>query len=95
MLLMGAYWPIKFDVYLLRFPQGCEVPEHTDKVNKGRHYRLNIVLKKAQKGGEFICHSPIFESERIKLFRPDLCVHAVSKVEQGERLLLSIGWVRR
>lgn len=48
MLLAGAVWPIKFDLYLLKFPEGCEVPSHTDDVKNGRHYRLNIVLKQSQ-----------------------------------------------
>ncbi|KPV94738.1 hypothetical protein AN214_03246 [Pseudoalteromonas sp. P1-9] len=94
MLLCGAVWPIKFDVYLLKFPTGSEIPAHTDKVASGKHYRLNIVLKKAQQGGEFICASPIYDSERIKVFRPDACEHRVSKVIKGNRYILSIGWIR-
>jgi hypothetical protein len=94
MLLAGATWPIKFDLYLLRFPEGCEVPPHTDKVDSGKHYRLNIVLKQAKSGGEFICQTPIYCSKRIKLFRPDLCEHAVTRVTSGNRYLLSIGWAR-
>ncbi|WP_247682636.1 hypothetical protein [Pseudoalteromonas sp. MMG013] len=43
MLLCGAYWPIKFDVYLLKFPKGSVIPPHTDKVEKGKHYRLGAV----------------------------------------------------
>ncbi|NKF49236.1 2OG-Fe(II) oxygenase [Shewanella sp. WXL01] len=94
MLLCGALWPVKFDTYLLKFPQGSEVPPHTDKVKTGKHYRLNIVLKQAEVGGEFICANPIYNSKRIKLFRPDICEHQVSKVIKGNRYLLSIGWVR-
>lgn len=94
MLVCGAVWPIKFDTYLLRFPEGSEVPAHTDKVSSGKHYRLNIVLKNAREGGEFICQNPIFASKRIKLFRPDVSEHRVSKVLKGNRYLLSIGWVR-
>lgn len=93
MLLAGVHWPVKFDVYLLKFPEGCEVPPHTDKVDKGKHYRLNIVLKQAKQGGDFVCKTPIYCSQRIKLFRPDLCEHAVTKVIAGQRYLLSIGWV--
>ena len=94
MLLCGATWPIRFDTYLLKFPTGSEVPPHTDKVQSAKHYRLNIVLKNAKQGGEFICATPIFETKRIKLFRPDDCEHQVLKVEKGNRYLLSIGWVR-
>jgi hypothetical protein len=94
MLLCGAMWPIKFDVYLLHFPQGSEIAPHTDKVTSGKHYRLNIVLKNANEGGEFVCSNPIFETKRIKLFRPDECEHQVSKIIKGSRYLLSIGWIK-
>ncbi len=45
MLLATAAWPIRFDSYLIRYPEGSEIPPHTDPVADGRHYRLNIVLK--------------------------------------------------
>jgi len=94
MLLCVAIWPIKFDLYFLKFPQGSEIAPHIDKVESGKHYRLNIVLKNADEGGEFICENPIFETSRIKLFRPDICEHQVSKIEKGTRYLVSIGWVK-
>lgn len=75
MLLCCALWPVKFDLYLLKFPYGSEIAPHTDKVESGKHFRLNIILKNADEGGEFICHNPIFETNRIKLFRPDTCEH--------------------
>lgn len=93
MLLLGSKWFIKFDVYLLRFKEGSEIKPHTDKVDNGKHYRLNIVLKQALEGGEFICSNPIYQSSRIKFFRPDTCEHSVTKVIRGNRYLLSIGWV--
>ena len=95
MLLLQSMWPLPFDIYILRFPQGSEIAPHTDPVSLGRHYRLNIVLKRATAGGEFVCASPIYTSARIKLFRPDACEHSVTRVEQGSRYGLSIGWVRR
>ncbi|WP_321394219.1 hypothetical protein [Emcibacter sp.] len=94
MLLCRAYWPVKFDMYLLRFPEGSEIPLHRDRVDNGEHYRLNIVLKKSRIGGQFICNEPIFETDRIKLFRPDISEHKVSRVIRGSRYLLSIGWIR-
>jgi hypothetical protein len=30
--------------------------------------QINIALKNADEGGEFICKNPIFETSRIKLF---------------------------
>ncbi|OZG73545.1 hypothetical protein BTA51_11105 [Hahella sp. CCB-MM4] len=93
MLLCTAMWPLRFDSYLLRFPEGSAIKPHVDEVKQGRHFRLNVVLKEAGKGGEFICQNPIFETRRIKLFRPDVSEHSVTKVEKGRRYLLSIGWV--
>ena len=63
-------------------------------VDSGKHYRLNIVLKKARLGGEFICPDAIFQRKRIKFFRPDISEHQVTKVVAGSRYLLSIGWVK-
>eukprot|EP00746_Dinoflagellata_sp_MGD_P140513 gnl/MRDRNA2_/MRDRNA2_73745_c0_seq1.p1 gnl/MRDRNA2_/MRDRNA2_73745_c0~~gnl/MRDRNA2_/MRDRNA2_73745_c0_seq1.p1 ORF type:complete len:103 (-),score=7.46 gnl/MRDRNA2_/MRDRNA2_73745_c0_seq1:61-369(-) len=73
---------------------GSEIKPHQDKVDKGHHYRLNVILKEAQAGGEFICSKPIFETPRIKFFRPDECEHSVTKVTKGARYVLSVGWVR-
>jgi len=94
MLLLHGRWPLPFDVYLLRFPQGAEIPPHTDPVTGGRHFRLNVVLKRAADGGEFVCASPIYASSRIKLFRPDACQHSVTRVTRGSRYVFSVGWVR-
>ena len=95
MLLLGARWPIAFDCYLLRFTEGAEVNPHVDSVDTGRHFRLNIVLRQARVGGIFQCSSPLYESNRIKLFRPDIVEHSVSKVLDGTRYVLSIGWIRK
>lgn len=95
MLLATARWPLPFDCYLIRYPDGSHIPPHTDPVSEGRHYRLNIVLKSPRQGGEFLCANPIFSTRRIKLFRPDQCEHSVSRVEGGSRYVFSIGWVLR
>lgn len=95
MLLCGAYWPVKFDTYLIRFPLGSEIKPHVDKVSSGRHFRLNIIIKNAQLGGEFICENSLFQSNRIKLFRPDITKHQVTKITKGSRYILSIGWIIR
>lgn len=94
LLLGGTLWPLPCDCYLLRFPTGASVPPHTDRVERGRHYRLNIILRPARKGGDFVCASPIHASRRIKLFRPDREEHSVTMIEEGTRWVLSIGWVR-
>jgi hypothetical protein len=93
MLLLTARWPLPFDAYLIRYPEGSSVPPHTDPVQQGRHYRLNLILKSPRAGGEFICANPIYASARIKLFRPDACEHSVTRVAGGSRYVLSFGWV--
>jgi hypothetical protein len=95
LLLIGSSLLIKFDCYLLRFPEGSSIPPHTDPVSNVRHYRLNIVIKQAKIGGDFICDTPIFATNRIKLFRPDVSIHSVTRVEKGSRYLISIGWIRK
>ncbi len=93
MLLLTAPWPLPFDCYLIRYPDGSEIPPHTDPVDAGRHYRLNLILKAPRSGGEFVCANPMFESQRIKVFRPDACEHSVTRVVGGSRYVLSVGWV--
>ncbi len=93
LLLLATPFVIPFDLYLLRFPDGTEIPPHRDPVTSKRHYRLNIVLMRPRAGGEFICANPIFETKRIKLFRPDVSLHSVTQVQGGSRYVLSLGWV--
>lgn len=93
MLLLTAPWPIPFDSYLIRYPEGSEIPPHTDPVQSGSHYRLNVILKAPKSGGEFICMNPIYSNSRLKLFRPDASEHSVTRVVGGSRYVLSVGWV--
>ncbi len=93
MLLFTARWPLPFDSYLLRYPEGSSVPPHTDPLQAGRHYRLNIILRSPTSGGDFVCATPIFATRRIKLFRPDACEHSVTPVKGGSRYVFSLGWV--
>ena len=95
MLLLQSWWPIPFDFYLLRYPQGSAIKPHVDAVAFGRHYRLNVIVKKSAAGGEFFCAAPIFATDRIKLFRPDIQEHGVARVTAGSRYVLSLGWVIR
>ena len=92
-LIAAALFPVPFDCYVLRFPQGTDIPPHRDAVESGRHYRLNIVLKRAPSGGEFLCENPILVWGRLNVFRSDLSLHSVTKVLGGSRYVLSIGWV--
>jgi len=86
-------FPIPWDCHLIRFPTESYIPAHVDGVVEGRHFRLNIILKKPQEGGEFICEDTIINWSRIKLFRPDIAEHSVSRITDGNRLVLSLGCI--
>lgn len=80
-------------MYLLKYPTGSLIKPHLDTLAPSlRHYRLNVVIWKAKNGGEFVCKDPIFETDRIKFFRPDKSLHSVKKIREGTRYVLSIGW---
>jgi hypothetical protein len=64
-----------------------------EQLKAGRHYRLNIIVKRSPSGGEFVCANPFFQSTRINVFRPDVSTHSVGRVVGGTRYVLSIGWV--
>ena len=95
MLLLGNPLLIPFDVYLLKFEQGAEIQPHTDKVDSGRHFRLNLIVRQPEEGGDFHCEKTIYESRSLKIFRPDIYEHSVSRILSGTRYVLSIGWVLR
>ena len=94
-LLFATPWPARADLYLLKFPVQSKVNPHTDPVFNRRHYRLNIIIKHAEKGGIFKSQNIIFQSKRIIFFRPDINEHSVTRVEEGTRYVLSIGWAIR
>jgi hypothetical protein len=86
---------LRLDCYLLRYRQGVGIPPHKDPAPVGaRHYRLNVIIWPARKGGDLECESYLFELGPIKFFRPDLALHSVSPVEEGVRYVFSVGWLR-
>ena len=91
--LFEISWPIRADAYLIRYNDGSYAPPHKDPVKDGRHYRVNIVLRHPERGGEFRCPEAFINWPRLKFFRSDRHVHSVTVV-YGVRLVLSIGWVR-
>lgn len=90
---LSSKFLIPYDLHLLKFEKGSFIPNHIDSVDYGKHYRVNIILKNAKKGGNFICKNPIFETKRIKFFRPDISEHSVSEVIEGNRYVLSFGFI--
>ena len=95
MLLLWSILPLPFDIYLIRYRVGSYIKPHIDQVEKGKHYRLNIVLKQSEIGGEFVCNDCIINTKRIKLFRPDVNEHSVTELKEGSRYILSIGWIKK
>jgi hypothetical protein len=95
MLLLWGLLPLPFDIYLIRYRVGSYIKPHVDQVKSGRHFRLNVILKQSKEGGDFVCDNCIINTKRIKLFRPDLNEHSVTEVKQGNRYILSVGWVRK
>lgn len=92
-VLFHSKW---LSIYLVRYPEGHKVGPHVDMVSEGQLYKLNCVLVKPRRGGEFICEKNIFNLfGRLILFRPDLYQHQVSKIGHGSRWLLSLAFTRR
>lgn len=88
-LLATMYIPriFGFDMYMLKFAPNCHLREHRDSVKRGRHYRLNIILKGK---GDFKCEKTIINTRRVVLFRPDKYLHSMQN-DGNERKVLSIG----
>lgn len=84
-----------WDSYLLRYLPGAFVPPHTDPpLLKGfGHLRLNAIVQQGERGGQFLLEgeSVALSAGDAILFRPDLLRHAVSRLEAGRRLVLSVG----
>tara|TARA_A200000113_G_C8606219_1_gene271021 strand:+ start:149 stop:490 length:342 start_codon:yes stop_codon:yes gene_type:complete len=83
------YW-FAMDCYILKYPEKSYIPPHTDPIEGHKHFRLNIVLKKAAVGGN-VYYFKTRCYNRIMLFRPDAVEHEVSQVTRGTRIVLSVG----
>ena len=83
---------LKWDIYIFHYKEGSYIPKHKDPSKYGKHYRFNIELKKADKGGKFICSSVVFKWWRFCLFQADANYHKVTKIEKGSRWVLSFGF---
>lgn len=91
-------WPWKMDCYLLRYDVGDEIPWHTDPVPGHQHWRLNIALGMPKVGGYLLVQRDdgrVWTADRIVLFRSDIRKHMVTSVVEGQRLVLTFGWLRR
>ena len=81
----------RFAINVVTYKEGHSVLEHNDPMGSGRYFKFNVVLKKPKRGGQFWAEKVIFNLfNRIYFFRPDKYMHSVSKIERGERKLLSV-----
>lgn len=85
--------PLLFDAWLLRYPVGSEIPVHTDPPAPGLHHvRLNALAITGSGGVLYIDGAEVpLDGGDAYLFRPDLMRHQVTRVEQNERLMWSVG----
>ena len=83
----------KFDVYLLKYPEGSYIPAHIDSaiIPFHEHHRVNIILKEADLGGNFYVNEKK-QYGRYHRFRPDQVEHEVTTIHRGTRWVLSVGW---
>jgi hypothetical protein len=86
----------RFDAWILKYPPGSHTGEHLDSVPTGyKHYRLNIVLRKAE--GKFFGADLFHIGDRVILFRPDKMWHSARNEATAKhtRYVLSVGWLTR
>ena len=75
-----------FDVYLIDYPEGSSIPEHTDLIPGRSHYRLNIRLR----GADTFRGRAIARFGRVIFFRSDRS-HRV-EAHFRRRTVLSFGF---
>jgi hypothetical protein len=83
----------KLSIYLVRYSAGHRVVPHIDAVEEGKLCKVNWVLLKPQQGGKFLCEKTILNLfGRWIVFRPDLYQHEVTRIERGNRWLLTFAF---
>ena len=94
-ILTLAYIRGIFDLYVFHYATHSYLPKHKDPKKYGKQYRLNIVLRKPKSGGQFWCKGKHFNfNDRIIFFRADSNYHGMTKIEEGSRIILSLGFYR-
>jgi len=81
-LAQGRFW----DLYLIDYPPGTEIPVHTDPVPGRSHWRANLRLF----GEDRFEGTAVFRLGPLIVFRPDITPHSVARVSR-RRMLLSFG----
>ena len=90
-------WPFYSALFIsvINYPEGSVVEVHRDggidhqKMQPLLGFNMNIVLKKATLGGEFVCPDAWVNSSRIKIFNGDRFNHHVTQIQKGGRIILA------
>ena len=82
-------WKWGFDAYILRYQPDTYLKLHVDRVDNGKHWRLNIKLVGK---ASFFCHGTGIINRRFVFFRPDLYLHSLYAYTKTIRL--SVGFVK-
>jgi hypothetical protein len=73
------------DLRYREFYQGSIVPEHRDAFEPIYGCSVNLLLRKAQAGGEFKCEKTFLNASRLCIFNGTRYWHSVSRIEKGAR----------
>jgi len=86
-------WKWGFDAYILKYSPKVLLKAHTDPVENGKHYRLNIKLWGQAYFSIFKKEKWITMQNRFIAFRPDLYKHMLLVGPKG-CIKLSFGFVK-
>ena len=88
--------PSAVDAWWIVYPPGSHIPAHTDPspAEGLAHVRLNVIVERSV-GGVFVaaCRAVNLDVGDAVLFRPDVVSHAVGRVKERPRRVLSVGTV--
>lgn len=86
---------VAYDCYLLRYPTGSCIPSHLDDAPFAReHHRINCIVQPSLSGGALIVNTKLYHPLHVGdayVFRPDLELHEVTTVTEGERYIFTVG----
>lgn len=92
--LGGGRFPFSWNLELIKYPRGAEVPWHLAHASGQKHYILQTELWPAWEGGLMEVEEPIWTFPRREfyfvLFRADKSLHRVTRVKRGTRVVLSL-----
>lgn len=87
-------WPFSFSTHadLALYREGSYIQRHSDLSESllGKEWRVVVILRNADKGGELLSDKFVLNWPRIKIINTRV-LHEVTKVEKGTRLVLLIG----